>query len=84
MNKFTTNNVQIKWIDVLQGRNDRIQVWTKLEAYRNFSSNIKQYSNTQDGKTDPFKILSFIYNKLCCDTIATQFLSSKFYLFQSQ
>ena len=77
--KSVNVNILIKWIEVLNGKTDGVQVWCELEKKRDFTNNIASNCSISLESSSHTAILSYLYEEIFCDAIAIQQLLSKYY-----
>ena len=77
-------NVLVKWIDVLDGRKNGIQIWACLSSLRDyintFESQIQKIENDFDDEDVYNQYLSYIHDEISNDKIAMINLSFKYYM----
>ena len=78
--KLSSNTIQIKWIEILNGRAMGIQVWSKLDNNRDFTTNLEQYIKPSSREEEVISILSFIYDEIASDAIATANLMARYHM----
>ena len=79
---FTTS-IDVKWIDILTAGSQGIQLWTDLPSIRDFQHTIVEWSKQVNSDSEELKILSYLFEEISCDTVATMSLLSRFYLVQN-
>ena len=79
-NSNVSESILIKWIDVLNGRLTGLQVWSKLEKNRDFSTILNKYCSINDKSDSHQSILNYIHEDIWCDRYAMIYLLAKYYM----
>ena len=73
-------NVLVKWIEVLHGRADGVQVWSDIDKQRDFSNNINPNCLLGNDSLSHTRIISYLYEEVACDINAILHLQAKYFM----
>ena len=73
----STHCTMVKWNNVLIGRSNGVQVWSKLEMCRDLKSIFQSFSSNENNL---LKLLHFLYEEICFDKLQMATMLNKYYM----